>query len=428
MPSPVVIIPGYYGSELSDRLSNELVWLDGYHITHPDLTLAAIDLSTGDADRIVPTGILDDVYVLPFVTPEVYGPLEQFLRDELSYPDDHIYRFYVDWRKSLTIAADDLQRRIVGFLQRVGAPKVSLVAHSHGGLVARQYLASYGPGLVDQLVTMATPYKGMLKTFRAMVEGISFLLFSKRQVRDVSRSFPSAYELLPTDAADGLFTVEGAPDDPFTQGGWTFDAPSAQHLADAARVAKALPAALPVETTLIYGTRLLTTTLSKATGQPLTVAFEDSTYGDGTVPQVSASGNGLTGTIHRFPIPFGDHSTIFRFPATQRVLKDVLLGREELQPHFAAAFQYSPTFLPYSTNPVAVELRDHRGQPLAGATVTLRIGGNDPIALPQTAEGDYYQSLRMPTSGKHFEYEIRADAPSLAQPLVSRGMLFAANT
>lgn len=125
MRRPVVVIPGYYGSLLSDKLTGEVIWLDGYHLVRPDDTLDAIRLDTGDPDRIIPSGILDEVLILPFWTPDVYKPLLQFLHGELGYGTGEVYSFYVDWRKSVTVAAADLAVRISGLLARTGATSVS---------------------------------------------------------------------------------------------------------------------------------------------------------------------------------------------------------------------------------------------------------------------------------------------------------------
>lgn len=41
-----------------------------------------------------------------------------------------------------------------------GAPRVTLLAHSMGGLAARVYLRDYGDGAVERVITLATPHAG----------------------------------------------------------------------------------------------------------------------------------------------------------------------------------------------------------------------------------------------------------------------------
>ena len=80
MRKPVMVIPGYYGSKLTDRLSNELLWIDSHAILNSGTMLDAIRLDTGDEDRVVASGILDEIHILGFISPDVYKPLLRFLQ------------------------------------------------------------------------------------------------------------------------------------------------------------------------------------------------------------------------------------------------------------------------------------------------------------------------------------------------------------
>ena len=56
--------------------------------------------------------------------------------------------------------ADALEAEIERIAAGTGQAKVILVCHSMGGLAARRYLATRGPGRVARLITMATPHGG----------------------------------------------------------------------------------------------------------------------------------------------------------------------------------------------------------------------------------------------------------------------------
>lgn len=56
--------------------------------------------------------------------------------------------------------ADDLHARIEKLIAETGSTRVSLVAHSMGGLVSRAYLRRYGAARVAQLITLGTPHNG----------------------------------------------------------------------------------------------------------------------------------------------------------------------------------------------------------------------------------------------------------------------------
>ncbi|MEP6657215.1 MAG: alpha/beta fold hydrolase [Betaproteobacteria bacterium] len=58
--------------------------------------------------------------------------------------------------------ADQLKVRIDEVLAVTGAPKLALVGHSMGGLVARDYLRRHGARRVDRLITIATPHAGSM--------------------------------------------------------------------------------------------------------------------------------------------------------------------------------------------------------------------------------------------------------------------------
>lgn len=426
MRRPVVVIPGYYGSLLSDRVSGEVIWLDSYHLLRPDDTLDALRLDTGDPDRIVASGILDEVVVLPFWTPDVYKPLVAFLRHELGYGEQEVYSFYVDWRKSLDLAAADLARRIEGLIARTGSKQVDLIAHSHGGLVARRYLERSDPTVVKNLITLGTPHHGMLKTFAAMTRGIGVFTFSAASIRDVSRTFPSAYELLPSNPKHGLFKVGGVPSTPFADAAWLSSGASKKLLTEAHNVIKTLPPTLPVKGTFIYGTRSATSTQATATAAGK-LTFTVSDDGDGTVPRVSASGEGIGGEIRLVPIPFGAHGSLFNHAEARRAIKDALLDRKP-QPQFAFGFESGRMFRPRSLNDLAIELRDSNGALLPEANVHLKIKATKTnVELVASETGDYFKRIRMPGPGQHFEYEIIAKAPALDAPVVQRGVLFAGN-
>ncbi len=61
---------------------------------------------------------------------------------------------------SIETFADQLAARVEAIVAATGAPTVSLVAHSMGGLVARAYMRRHGSARVSRLVTLGTPHAG----------------------------------------------------------------------------------------------------------------------------------------------------------------------------------------------------------------------------------------------------------------------------
>lgn len=129
-PDPVIVIPGILGS--SDK--NGAWVIDPIFHTYDDLiaTLAANGYAEGK-----------DLFTFPY-----------------------------DWRKSNVLTALELRDRIDEVQDICACEKVDLVAHSMGGLVARQYIQSDKyENDVDQLIFLGTPHLGSVDTYLAWEGG-----------------------------------------------------------------------------------------------------------------------------------------------------------------------------------------------------------------------------------------------------------------
>jgi pimeloyl-ACP methyl ester carboxylesterase len=428
LKNPVIVLPGYYGTFLEDSVSLQKVWLTVPSILHSGETLDAIRLDTGDPDRIVSGKILDEIEIVGRWSPNVYKGLLLFL-GSIGYSAGEVVGFGVDWRRTVDFTVDKLQQKILGLLRQTGAPKVDIIAHSHGGLVARAYMRRYTGERIDNFITVGTPHKGMVETFKALCEGVPFFGFSPSHLSKVARSFPSAYELLPLDPADGFFTWDGKADDPFAETGWATDGISLTALAQAATCMQGLAREIPAKTTLIVGTHIPTFSVAQGTSSPVRLTFPVTESGDGTVPSVSAAATGLTSSLSlaRFNIPYGVHSHLFEYAPAQRIIKNALLNRP--MPHTAFGFAANP-YTPGKSLGVAVDVRTPSGDVPSDAVVTITLEGAGKATHPLTpgAEGDFFARLPMPSEPVHLQYRIDVSAPSLgvsSDPVV--GMLWAAN-
>lgn len=422
MPNPIVVLPGYYGSLLLDSISQRKVWLTLESIIHSGEVLDAIRLDTGDPNRIVSGGILEEIEILGRWSPNVYKGLLIFLRTL----GREVVPFGVDWRRTLDHSAENLRLVIQRARAMAQSQRVDVVAHSHGGLVARAYMSRFpNDHLIENFITLGTPHTGMLETFKAMVDGISFLGFSPSHVAKVARTFPSAYELLPADSRDGLYRWDGVDSDPFLQRGWVVGGVSGTELDRAGAVVRALPRTIPVKSTLIYGTHR--PTLSLAIGETgKKVKVQELANGDGTVPTVSASGTRLDSavSISRFAIPYGVHSHLFDYAPAQRLIRNALLDRP--MPHVALGFE-STTYVPGKPFGVAVDVRDANGNSIDDADVRIRLTGAGTLEfrLPK-APHDFFAELPMPNRQVHWQYKVTVDTGRFAaEPMM--GILFAAN-
>jgi pimeloyl-ACP methyl ester carboxylesterase len=128
----------------------------------------------------------------------------------------NMFDFPYQWRNSNIDNAKLLRDAIDVIKEETGRPKVDIVSHSMGGLLAREYIESdYYQGDVDQLITLGTPHNGAPKTYLIWEAGefsdtVGFLtkkLFSREAKKAGfdnllhylrNRPMESARELLPT--------------------------------------------------------------------------------------------------------------------------------------------------------------------------------------------------------------------------------------
>lgn len=300
----VLVLPGIMGSTLGLRRpgrADDVKWFDPIEIALGGLSKLALPSKR----RIEPLGVLLFGYLR----------LKLALRAAGYDADFHPY----DWRHSVESAGRALARRIEQEPRR----KVSLVAHSMGGLVARAALAHRGADRIGRVVQLGTPNRGAfgaVKTLRGtypLVRRLALLDLAhspRKLARDVFCTLPGLVELLPATEACEDF-------DPFRAGDWPKGPrPAAALLALARKLRISLPA--PDERfTLIAGSGRETLTGLRLRGGRL--EFRESDGGDGTVPLALARVDGLPTWITR-----QEHGAL---PGDERVTRAVsdLLTRDD---------------------------------------------------------------------------------------------------
>ncbi len=125
--------------------------------------------------------------------------------------------FGYDWRKSVAevvAGREKLATTTVSLIETVKdmaskskTRKVTLIAHSNGGLIAKYLVKTlYNMGLdhlVDQVISVAVPYLGTPEAIIALLHGddqeiANGFLENNSTARELGRSMPSAYGLLPS--------------------------------------------------------------------------------------------------------------------------------------------------------------------------------------------------------------------------------------
>lgn len=261
----VYLLPGIMGSRLGtdDPESTGLIWL------HPAVIAAGalLQLALPGARPLRAVGIMLPGYLKLQLSLEIAGFTPVF----------HPF----DWRCDL----DLLGRAFMREIERSGADRVYVVAHSMGGLVARAALAHDKKKRIAKLLQLGAPNSGSyapVQALRAVYPTVRKIAALDQQhsaeelARRVFRTLPGLYQLLPA-AANDLFDPQAWPDDELR--------PDATLLAQARERRATLPAA-DDRCFVIAGVQQETVT--EATLRDSTFEYTIRRDGDGTVPSALA--------------------------------------------------------------------------------------------------------------------------------------------
>lgn len=264
-----VIVPGIMGSQLGrprpPPWPADLLWIDPVDVS----TGRLLELRWPDPHGTLAMGCI----------PYNYFALK--LRLEIAGYTTLIHSY--DWRADVATTGAALAAR----LRVHPAREIVVVAHSMGGLLAREALAHLERERVTRLVTLGTPHQGTLAAVQALratyptVRRLAALDPHHSAVElteRVFRSFPSLYDLLPVECLMSDADLRQA-------GSWPATAPAVDAAALVASRSRQPP--MPDERCFaIVGTSQRTATFLRRVDDQFD--YEISSDGDGTVPMVSA--------------------------------------------------------------------------------------------------------------------------------------------
>ena len=201
---PVVLVPGIMGTEMWN--GSQKVWPDIVGmIGDPGddfMNILAMNFDgTPQNSQITP----GDIIRKPAVTKDVFeGLINQFA--DLGYLENiDLFVAPYDWRLDIRDASNILKIQIDLVKNQTGSNKVDLVAHSMGGLAAKQYILDNGSATVDKLVFIGTPHLGAPLAAKALLWGdnlniklVAVPFLASERVRYISQNMFSIYELLPS--------------------------------------------------------------------------------------------------------------------------------------------------------------------------------------------------------------------------------------
>lgn len=222
---PVVLLPGLPGSKLFDSVAESPdcngieemeVWPNLAGLSYPnDNHLQRLVLQNDGytpqnrCNVIQATEILDKIEI-SFPGGYFRQDFYEMLSDNLTSSGFKVELCPYDWRRFLNgqtpgavpAVVDECVERA---LEGTTASQVDIVAHSTGGLVARQYILSNRERAdkVHTIVSLGTPYLGTLKAFVMLrygesLDGVTDFLVNNDRIKEVTFNSPAFYQLLPS--------------------------------------------------------------------------------------------------------------------------------------------------------------------------------------------------------------------------------------
>ena len=201
-PLPVVVVPGFLGSEITCDGSEDG---DGMWPALPFPPFERFELQEnglsgggGNCPSAGPTKILASALGTP-----VYSGMADWLGG-MDGVDASFLAW--DWRKRPQESVAALDAMIDAALERAGTDRVQLIAHSYGGLLARVYADTPARrAKLDRVVTLGTPYWGSVKSSFPLFAGQEMIgggdldpVFDQTKLQHFARNLGGLYHLWPS--------------------------------------------------------------------------------------------------------------------------------------------------------------------------------------------------------------------------------------
>ncbi len=216
--SSVMFLPGIKASKLYKKGvlgSEDQLWPPNYFGN--DVSELALDEDGGSINDVYTRDIIEEVGA-PVIGNNIYKTFRanlNSLKENLTIDDYNLFAY--DWRQSVEDVAgygtpyEEETKSAVGELEKLAEDsqnkKVTIVAHSNGGLLAKaivKRLEEMGKTeMVDKIILVGTPQMGTPKGVLSLLYGydeemIGGSLMNRAEARKLAENMPGAYGLLPS--------------------------------------------------------------------------------------------------------------------------------------------------------------------------------------------------------------------------------------
>ena len=214
--TPVIIVPGIMGSYLYSSIDPGVeVWpaiiktvADPWDFHLNQLIMDEEGKPSNNSMIVPPQDIIRNVLDKDFFA----GLIEELKQNGYVEGGD-LFVFPYDWRLDLNWSAngmpysgfDSLKDKVEKVKLLTGSEKVNLIAHSMGGIVAKNYIKHYGFGSVDKFIDIGTPHLGAPGAFKTLMYGdnlgiklLGVYVLNINTMKFITQNFPSVYQLLPS--------------------------------------------------------------------------------------------------------------------------------------------------------------------------------------------------------------------------------------
>jgi len=222
---PVILVPGILGTEM--KKGEDTLWLNlGRLLTDIGdefMDPLAMNEDGTPADAGVAIGdVIRKVSVVDVSLYDYFGGLIDELQLNGYSEGTDLFVFPYDWRLDIQGNSVRLKEKIDTVLSQTFSDKVNIMAHSMGGLVAKQYILDNQHSKIDKLIFVGTPHLGAPKAFKALMFGDTFDIpkfVDQLEIKKIVYNMFSVYQLLPSqayfDIANGYYfdATSADPDD-----------------------------------------------------------------------------------------------------------------------------------------------------------------------------------------------------------------------